>query len=60
MRQTLRIDSNMPFDARYLLAGVIAFAAGRIGVLDALRVHDAKARRGLPLVVLAFLRHLIF
>ena len=60
MRQTLRIDGNVSLDSRHLLAGVIAFALRRIGVLDALRVHDAKARRGLPSVVLAFLCHLIF
>jgi hypothetical protein len=50
----------MLFDSRPLLAGVISFALGRIGILHALRVHDAEARRGLPPVVLAFLRHLIF
>lgn len=60
MRQALRIHSNVPFDARHLLAGVIPFVPRGVRVLDALRVHDAEARRGLPSVVLAFLRHLIF
>src|SRR5207244_4357140 len=60
MGQSLCIHSNMPLDARHLFAGIIAFVSGRIGILDALRVHDAKARQGLALALAAFLRHLIF
>jgi hypothetical protein len=44
MRQPVRIDSNMPFNAGYFLAPVVAFFASRIRVLDALGVNDAKAR----------------
>lgn len=46
VRQTLGIDSNMTLDAGNLLAGIVAFLSGAIGVLDALRVDDQKARRG--------------
>ncbi len=60
VRQALRIHRNMPLDTRHLLARVIALVTGLIGILDALRVHDAKARRGLAPIALAFLLHLIF
>ena len=46
VRQTLGINGDMPLDARDLLASVVAFLPGAIGVLDALRVDDQKARRG--------------
>ena len=46
VRQTLGINGDMPLDARNLFAGIVAFLAGAIGVLDALRVDDQKARRG--------------
>lgn len=44
MRETLRIDRKVTLDARYLLARVVPFLLRRIGVLDALRINDAKGR----------------
>jgi hypothetical protein len=43
MGKSLRIDRDMAFDPRHLLARVIALLAGGIGVLYALRVHNQKA-----------------
>ena len=44
MRQALRVHRNMALDARDLLAGVIPLGLRRVGILDALRVDDAKRR----------------
>jgi len=44
MRQPVRIYGNVPLNARYFLASVIALLTRRVGVLDALRVNDAKTR----------------
>jgi len=43
MRQALCIDGDVPFDARDLLARVVAFVPGAIGVLHALRIDDQEA-----------------
>ena len=40
MLQPLCIHGNVALDARNFLAGVIAFATGRVRVVHALRVHD--------------------
>ena len=44
MRQPLRVDHDMTLDSRNLFAGVVPFAFGAIGILDALRINDAKCR----------------
>src|SRR5665213_752438 len=46
MRQSLRIHRDVALDAGDLLARVIALLPSRIGVLNALRVHDQEAGRG--------------
>ena len=46
VRQSLGIHRNVAFDARHLLASIVTFLSRTIGVLDALRVDDQKARRG--------------
>ena len=57
--QALGIDGNVALDPRYLLAGVVAFLARTIGVLDALRVDDQKARRGFaPLSCTSLANHI--
>jgi hypothetical protein len=38
----------------------LAFVLRGVGILDALRVHDAKARQAGAPIAHAFLRHLIF
>ena len=60
MGQPLRIDSNVPFDARYLLTGVITFVLGRIGILHALCIHDDKCRLLVATPAEAGLTHCIF
>ena len=60
MWQPLRVDGDMTLDARYFVPGVIAFVLRGVGILDALRVHDAKGRRVRPPIAPAFLLHLIF
>jgi hypothetical protein len=37
----------MPLDAGDLFAGIVAFLLSRVGVLDALRVNNDEAGRGL-------------
>jgi hypothetical protein len=44
VRQPLRIDHNVALDPRNLFAGVVPFALRAIGILDALRINDAKRR----------------
>ena len=57
--QALRIDSNVALDPRYLLPGIVALGARTIGVLDALRVDDQKARRGFaPLSCTSLANHI--
>ncbi len=46
MRQALGVDRDMALDAGDFLARVIAFFAGGVGVLYALRVNDQEAGRG--------------
>ena len=59
MGQALRIDSNVALDPRYLLPGIVALGARTIGVLDALRVDDQKARRGFaPLSCTSLANHI--
>ena len=59
MRQALGIDRNVALDSRYFLAGVVAFLARAIGILDALRVDDQKARRGFaPLFCTSLANHI--
>lgn len=43
VRQTLCIHRDMTFDPGDLLAGVVPFLSGGVGVFDALRINDAKA-----------------
>ena len=43
MRQASRVHRDVALDAGDLLARVLAFLAGGIGVLHALRVHDQEA-----------------
>jgi len=45
--QALRVHCNMPLDAGDLFAGIVAFLLSRVGVLDALRVNNDEAGRGL-------------
>jgi len=57
--QALGIDRNVALDSRYLLAGVVAFLTRAIGILDALRVDDQKARRGFaPLFCTSLANHI--
>ena len=57
--QTLGVDRNVALDSRYLLASVVAFLARAIGILDALRVDDQKARRGFaPLSCTSLANHI--
>ena len=42
--QPLRIDHNVALDSRNLFAGIVPFAFRAIGILDALRINDAKRR----------------
>ena len=42
--QPLRIDHNVTLDPRNLFAGIVPFAFRAIGILDALRINDAKRR----------------
>jgi hypothetical protein len=44
MRQPLCVDCDMTLNSRHLFAGVIAFALGRVSILYALRINDAKRR----------------
>ena len=46
MRKILAIGGNVALDARDLFACVIAFEVCAVGVFDALRVNDQKARHG--------------
>lgn len=43
MREPLRIHANVAFDPRHQLAAVKALLFRRVGVFDALRVHDEEA-----------------
>jgi hypothetical protein len=43
MWQAEHVHGNMTLDARYLLAGIVAFVFGAIGVLHALCVDDDEA-----------------
>ena len=57
--QALGIDGNVAFDSRYFLAGVVAFLTRTIGIPDALRVDDQKARRGFaPLSCTSLANHI--
>lgn len=57
--QALRIDGNVALDPRYFLARIVAFRPRTIGILDALRVDDQKARRGLaPLSYTSLANHI--
>ena len=50
MWQALGIDGKVTFDARELLARVIALLEGSVRILNALRVHDQeRAARVAPL-----------
>jgi hypothetical protein len=42
VRQSLGIYGDVPLNAGDFLAGIIAFFSCRIGVLDALRINNAK------------------
>jgi hypothetical protein len=48
VRQSFCIDSNMPFDTRHFLPGVIPFIPRRICILDTLRINDQKAAVRVP------------
>lgn len=57
--QALSIDRNVALDPRYFLAGVVAFLARAIHVLDALRVDDQKFRLGFaPLSCTSLANHI--
>jgi len=43
VRQSLRIDSDVPLDARNFFARVVALLLRAVGVLHALRVNDQEA-----------------
>jgi len=64
VREALRIDGEMAFDARDQLPPIIAFLFGGIRVLDALRINDDEAGLFGPTIALShrashiFLRHL--
>ena len=59
MGQALGVDSNVALDSRHFLAGVVAFLTRTIGILDALRVDDKKARRGFaPLSCTSLANHI--
>ena len=58
--QALRIDGNVALDPRYFLAGIVAFLSRTIGILDALRVDDQEARRGLAPLSCTSLANYIF
>ncbi|AOS14670.1 hypothetical protein ATY45_09235 [Xanthomonas oryzae pv. oryzae] len=60
MWKALRIHRDVALDPRYLLARVIAFLAGCITVLHALRVHDQERTAGLAPLFLAGRANLIF
>jgi hypothetical protein len=45
--QALRVHCNMSLDAGNLFAGIVSFLFSRVGVLDALRVNNDEAGRGL-------------
>ncbi len=60
MRQTVGVDCQVTLDAAHLFAGVIAFLARRVGVLDALGIDNAERRLRSTPVTLALLLHLIF
>ena len=54
-----RRDGDVTLDPRYFLAGIVAFLSRTIGVLDALRVDDQKARRGFaPLSCTSLANHI--
>ena len=48
MRQALSVDRDMTFDARDFLPRVVPFTFRAIGILDALRINNAKACFGVP------------
>ena len=57
--QALDIDGNVALDPRYFLARIVAFLTCTIGILDALRVDDQKARRGFaPLSCTSLANHI--
>ena len=60
MGQAVGVHRDVPLDAAHLLAAVIALLPRRVGVLDALRVHDQKARLRLPPMALPGLANRIF
>jgi hypothetical protein len=60
MRQPLRIHKDMPRDAKDFLAGIIAFAAGAVGVFDALRSKEADACSGMAPLFLSGRAHRMF
>lgn len=60
MGQPLRIHGNVPFDAGHLLAGVIAFTACAVGILDALGINDAETCLGVAPLSDTGLANLIF
>jgi len=60
MGQAEHIHGNMTLDTRYLLAGVVAFLFGAIGILHTLCVDDDEARRGVPPLFASDLANLIF
>ncbi len=60
MRQPLRIDRDMAFDARYFLASVITLLTRRVRVLHALRVHDQERAVSVAPLFLAGRANLIF
>ena len=60
MRQSLRIDGDVAFDTRHLLAGVIPFVLGRIGIFHALRIDNAKRRFVCPTTAQPFFADHIF
>ena len=46
MQLTPAIDGNVALDAQDLFSCVIAFEVCAVGVFDALRINDQKARHG--------------
>ncbi len=57
--QALGVDGNVALDPRNLLARIVAFLSCAIGILDALRVDDQKARRGFaPLFCTSLANHI--
>ena len=58
--QALRVHRNMSLDAGNLFAGIVSFLFCRVGVLDALRVNNNEAGRGLAPQFLAGLANRFF